>query len=134
MQTCRDCGSRLTNCPICRERITNRLRVFTGWLLVLQKTWPLNKFSFAYNFQCLLVGFIKSKRESQHVSYGREYNLEVKPSIKLLERKLCTLTNVGLEVCVHGFAWIWVGKGLCKDLFHVNCVLNCLYQELYLYI
>ncbi|KAK4285615.1 hypothetical protein QN277_002291 [Acacia crassicarpa] len=28
--TCRDCGSRLTNCPICRERITTRLRVFTG--------------------------------------------------------------------------------------------------------
>ncbi|KAF7822466.1 E3 ubiquitin-protein ligase RGLG4-like isoform X1 [Senna tora] len=28
--TCRDCGSRLTNCPICRERITSRLRVFTG--------------------------------------------------------------------------------------------------------
>ncbi|KAI4323291.1 hypothetical protein L6164_022909 [Bauhinia variegata] len=28
--TCRDCGSRITNCPICRERITSRLRVFTG--------------------------------------------------------------------------------------------------------
>ncbi|KAJ7982105.1 E3 ubiquitin-protein ligase RGLG2 [Quillaja saponaria] len=28
--TCRDCGSRLTNCPICRQPITNRLRVFTG--------------------------------------------------------------------------------------------------------
>ncbi|XP_054791322.1 E3 ubiquitin-protein ligase RGLG4-like isoform X1 [Prosopis cineraria] len=28
--TCRDCGARLTNCPICRERITSRLRVFTG--------------------------------------------------------------------------------------------------------
>ncbi|XP_058747273.1 E3 ubiquitin-protein ligase RGLG4-like [Vicia villosa] len=28
--TCRDCGSRLSNCPICRQRITNRLRVFSG--------------------------------------------------------------------------------------------------------
>ncbi|TKY68545.1 E3 ubiquitin-protein ligase RGLG2 [Spatholobus suberectus] len=28
--TCRDCGSKLSNCPICRERITNRLRVFSG--------------------------------------------------------------------------------------------------------
>ncbi|KAK7243729.1 hypothetical protein RIF29_38539 [Crotalaria pallida] len=28
--TCRDCGSRITNCPICRERITSRLRVFIG--------------------------------------------------------------------------------------------------------
>ncbi|XP_061358471.1 E3 ubiquitin-protein ligase RGLG4-like [Gastrolobium bilobum] len=28
--TCRDCGSRISNCPICRERITSRLRVFTG--------------------------------------------------------------------------------------------------------
>ncbi|XP_061336901.1 E3 ubiquitin-protein ligase RGLG4-like isoform X2 [Gastrolobium bilobum] len=28
--TCRDCGSRLTNCPICRERITSRLRVYSG--------------------------------------------------------------------------------------------------------
>ncbi|XP_057730161.1 E3 ubiquitin-protein ligase RGLG4-like isoform X2 [Arachis stenosperma] len=28
--TCRDCASRLSNCPICRERITSRLRVFTG--------------------------------------------------------------------------------------------------------
>ncbi|KAI4323295.1 hypothetical protein L6164_022913 [Bauhinia variegata] len=28
--TCRDCGSRITNCHICRERITHRLRVFTG--------------------------------------------------------------------------------------------------------
>ncbi|KAL1349208.1 E3 ubiquitin-protein ligase RGLG4 isoform X1 [Arachis hypogaea] len=27
--TCRDCASRLSNCPICRERITSRLRVFT---------------------------------------------------------------------------------------------------------
>ncbi|KAH1215066.1 E3 ubiquitin-protein ligase RGLG4 [Glycine soja] len=28
--TCRDCGSRLTDCPICRQRITNRLRVFSS--------------------------------------------------------------------------------------------------------
>ncbi|CAL5196521.1 unnamed protein product [Lathyrus oleraceus] len=28
--TCRDCGSRLSNCPICRQRITDRLRVFSG--------------------------------------------------------------------------------------------------------
>ncbi|KAK7313811.1 hypothetical protein VNO77_39013 [Canavalia gladiata] len=28
--TCRDCGSRISNCPICRERITTRLRVFAG--------------------------------------------------------------------------------------------------------
>ncbi|MED6223963.1 E3 ubiquitin-protein ligase rglg4 [Stylosanthes scabra] len=28
--TCRDCASRLSNCPICRERIASRLRVFTG--------------------------------------------------------------------------------------------------------
>ncbi|KAK2407673.1 E3 ubiquitin-protein ligase RGLG4 [Trifolium repens] len=28
--TCRDCGSRLSNCHICRQRITNRLRVYTG--------------------------------------------------------------------------------------------------------
>ncbi|KAK7324001.1 hypothetical protein VNO77_27506 [Canavalia gladiata] len=28
--TCRDCGLRLTNCPICRERITSRLRVYSG--------------------------------------------------------------------------------------------------------
>ncbi|RYQ95551.1 hypothetical protein Ahy_B08g090890 isoform A [Arachis hypogaea] len=28
--TCRDCATRLSNCPICRERITSRLRVFTG--------------------------------------------------------------------------------------------------------
>ncbi|KAE9620835.1 putative transcription factor C2H2 family [Lupinus albus] len=27
---CRDCGAKLSNCHICRERITNRLRVFTG--------------------------------------------------------------------------------------------------------
>ncbi|MBA0710219.1 hypothetical protein Golax_025207, partial [Gossypium laxum] len=26
--TCRECGSRLSNCPICRQRITNRLRLF----------------------------------------------------------------------------------------------------------
>ncbi|KAL9298177.1 hypothetical protein ACSQ67_024073 [Phaseolus vulgaris] len=28
--TCRDCGSKLSNCPICRQRITNRLRVFSS--------------------------------------------------------------------------------------------------------
>ncbi|CAJ2659106.1 unnamed protein product [Trifolium pratense] len=28
--TCRDCGSRLSNCPICRVRITSRLRVYNG--------------------------------------------------------------------------------------------------------
>ncbi|XP_057458217.1 E3 ubiquitin-protein ligase RGLG4-like [Lotus japonicus] len=28
--TCRDCGSRLTSCPICRQRITSRLRVYSG--------------------------------------------------------------------------------------------------------
>ncbi|KAH1148344.1 hypothetical protein GYH30_043124 [Glycine max] len=28
--TCRECGSRLTDCPICRQRITNRLRVFSS--------------------------------------------------------------------------------------------------------
>ncbi|KAK8497659.1 hypothetical protein V6N13_141274 [Hibiscus sabdariffa] len=27
--TCRDCGQRVSNCPICRQRITNRLRLFT---------------------------------------------------------------------------------------------------------
>ncbi|XP_022717615.1 E3 ubiquitin-protein ligase RGLG4-like isoform X3 [Durio zibethinus] len=27
--TCRECGSRVSNCPICRQRITNRLRLFT---------------------------------------------------------------------------------------------------------
>ncbi|KAJ8761264.1 hypothetical protein K2173_001320 [Erythroxylum novogranatense] len=27
--TCRDCGSRVSNCPICRQRITNRLRLYT---------------------------------------------------------------------------------------------------------
>ncbi|KAJ4836923.1 E3 ubiquitin-protein ligase rglg4 [Turnera subulata] len=26
--TCRDCGSRVSNCPICRQPITNRLRLF----------------------------------------------------------------------------------------------------------
>ncbi|KAH9676931.1 RING-type domain-containing protein [Citrus sinensis] len=26
--TCRECGSRVSNCPICRQRITNRLRLF----------------------------------------------------------------------------------------------------------
>ncbi|KAM4070709.1 hypothetical protein ACB094_11G003800 [Castanea mollissima] len=28
--TCQDCGARLSNCPICRQPIRNRLRVFTG--------------------------------------------------------------------------------------------------------
>ncbi|XP_019443683.1 PREDICTED: E3 ubiquitin-protein ligase RGLG2-like isoform X1 [Lupinus angustifolius] len=28
--TCRDCGTRLTTCPICRERVTTRFRVSTG--------------------------------------------------------------------------------------------------------
>ncbi|RHN74389.1 putative transcription factor C2H2 family [Medicago truncatula] len=28
--TCRDCGSRLRHCPICRHRITSRLRVYSG--------------------------------------------------------------------------------------------------------
>uniref|UniRef100_A0A2N9F754 RING-type domain-containing protein n=1 Tax=Fagus sylvatica TaxID=28930 RepID=A0A2N9F754_FAGSY len=28
--TCRDCGARLSDCPICRQPIRNRLRVFTG--------------------------------------------------------------------------------------------------------
>ncbi|KAE8677246.1 E3 ubiquitin-protein ligase RGLG2 [Hibiscus syriacus] len=27
--TCRDCGQRVSNCPICRQSITNRLRLFT---------------------------------------------------------------------------------------------------------
>lgn len=27
--TCRECGSKVSNCPICRQRITNRLRLFT---------------------------------------------------------------------------------------------------------
>ncbi|XWS10531.1 hypothetical protein CRYUN_Cryun38cG0003400 [Craigia yunnanensis] len=27
--TCRECGSRVSTCPICRQRITNRLRLFT---------------------------------------------------------------------------------------------------------
>ncbi|KAJ0042692.1 hypothetical protein Pint_17139 [Pistacia integerrima] len=27
--TCRDCGSRVTNCPICRQRINNRLRLYS---------------------------------------------------------------------------------------------------------
>lgn len=29
--TCRDCASKLSHCPICRVRITSRLRVYTGW-------------------------------------------------------------------------------------------------------
>ncbi|PQM34585.1 E3 ubiquitin-protein ligase RGLG4 [Prunus yedoensis var. nudiflora] len=28
--SCRDCGPRLSNCPICRQPIRSRLRVFTG--------------------------------------------------------------------------------------------------------
>ncbi|KAG5136807.1 hypothetical protein JHK82_021538 [Glycine max] len=28
--TCRECGHKLTNCPMCRERITSRLRVYSG--------------------------------------------------------------------------------------------------------
>ncbi|XP_020206687.1 E3 ubiquitin-protein ligase RGLG4 [Cajanus cajan] len=28
--TCRECGYKLTNCPMCRERITSRLRVYSG--------------------------------------------------------------------------------------------------------
>ncbi|XP_057485600.1 E3 ubiquitin-protein ligase RGLG4 isoform X2 [Actinidia eriantha] len=28
--TCRECGSRLSNCPICRQQISSRLRVYTG--------------------------------------------------------------------------------------------------------
>ncbi|KAA8523388.1 hypothetical protein F0562_009811 [Nyssa sinensis] len=28
--TCGECGSRLSNCPICRQRISSRLRVYTG--------------------------------------------------------------------------------------------------------
>lgn len=28
-QTCRDCASNLTSCPICRQQITSRLRLFT---------------------------------------------------------------------------------------------------------
>uniref|UniRef100_A0A7N0RB60 RING-type domain-containing protein n=1 Tax=Kalanchoe fedtschenkoi TaxID=63787 RepID=A0A7N0RB60_KALFE len=28
--TCRECGSKLSNCPICRQPIRNRLRLFTG--------------------------------------------------------------------------------------------------------
>uniref|UniRef100_A0A5B7BLN3 RING-type domain-containing protein n=1 Tax=Davidia involucrata TaxID=16924 RepID=A0A5B7BLN3_DAVIN len=28
--TCGECGSRLTNCPICRQRISSRLRLYTG--------------------------------------------------------------------------------------------------------
>ncbi|KAL4324551.1 hypothetical protein GQ457_11G011930 [Hibiscus cannabinus] len=27
--TCRECGQRVSNCPICRQKITNRLRLFT---------------------------------------------------------------------------------------------------------
>ncbi|XVF33791.1 hypothetical protein REPUB_Repub18cG0001500 [Reevesia pubescens] len=27
--TCRECGSKVSNCPICRQRITDRLRLFT---------------------------------------------------------------------------------------------------------
>ena len=29
LQTCRDCGSRVSNCPICRLPITSRLRLYT---------------------------------------------------------------------------------------------------------
>ncbi|KAM4080291.1 hypothetical protein ACJW30_11G004000 [Castanea mollissima] len=28
--TCQDCGPRLSNCPICRQPIKSRLRVFIG--------------------------------------------------------------------------------------------------------
>ncbi|KAI8008381.1 E3 ubiquitin-protein ligase RGLG4 [Camellia lanceoleosa] len=28
--TCRECGSRVSNCPICRQPITSRLRLYTG--------------------------------------------------------------------------------------------------------
>ncbi|XP_062158196.1 E3 ubiquitin-protein ligase RGLG4 isoform X2 [Alnus glutinosa] len=28
--TCKDCGSKVSNCPICRQPIRNRLRLFTG--------------------------------------------------------------------------------------------------------
>ncbi|WZZ45418.1 hypothetical protein YC2023_041677 [Brassica napus] len=28
-QTCRDCGSRISNCTICRVLITSRLRLYT---------------------------------------------------------------------------------------------------------
>ncbi|GFZ05821.1 Ca(2)-dependent phospholipid-binding protein (copine) family [Actinidia rufa] len=28
--TCKECGSRLSNCPICRQQISSRLRVYTG--------------------------------------------------------------------------------------------------------
>ncbi|KAK7401592.1 hypothetical protein VNO78_13195 [Psophocarpus tetragonolobus] len=28
--TCRECGHKLTNCPMCREKITTRLRVYSG--------------------------------------------------------------------------------------------------------
>ncbi|RDX57879.1 E3 ubiquitin-protein ligase RGLG4, partial [Mucuna pruriens] len=32
--TCRDCGYKLTNCPMCRERINSRLRVYSGMHVV----------------------------------------------------------------------------------------------------
>ena len=33
LQTCRECSTKVSNCPICRQRITNRLRLFTWSLL-----------------------------------------------------------------------------------------------------
>lgn len=33
LQTCRDCGSKLSKCPLCREEITSHIRLFPGWIL-----------------------------------------------------------------------------------------------------
>lgn len=37
MQTCRECGSKIRKCHICRTKINNRIRLFPGWLTMEYK-------------------------------------------------------------------------------------------------
>jgi hypothetical protein len=32
-QCCRECGESLTRCPICRQPIRSKLRLFSGWMM-----------------------------------------------------------------------------------------------------
>ena len=38
-QCCRECGESLTRCPICRQPIRSKLRLYSGWIICYAKSY-----------------------------------------------------------------------------------------------
>lgn len=107
MQTCRECSSRLSECPICRQRITSRLRLYTWRWPVQHEVWqqksqgvnvitytlPATKYLLS-SLPCpVYVFFVKGCDTCTCVSQKR-YQLEI------TKVKLCNWT-CPVILCVH---------------------------------